>query len=150
MGTGALQIGAVLVVACIVGTLFRKIRQPQVVGEMVAGIMLGPSLLGWAPPGLFNALFPAASLGYLHALSQVGLVLFMFLIGVFLNPAELRNLGYAALLTSHMSIVHSFLDGRAFLMGAIMPKSPEFPTPDDCPFRCRLLSTDLQSWRVAI
>jgi Kef-type K+ transport system membrane component KefB len=61
--------------------LFKKIRQPQVVGEMVAGILLGPSLLGWVAPQLSSALFPASSLGYLGALSQVGLVLFMFLVG---------------------------------------------------------------------
>lgn len=100
-----IQIGVVLAVSRLVGALFRKIGQPQVVGEMVAGILLGPSLLGWAAPALSNLLFPAASLGYLNALSQVGLVLFMFLIGVFLDPAELRNHGYAALLTSHVSIV---------------------------------------------
>jgi len=118
-----LQIGVILVVARIVGMLFRKIRQPQVVGEMVAGILLGPSLLGWAAPALSNALFPAASLGYLNALSQVGLVLFMFLIGVFLNPAELRNHGYAALLTSHVSIVTPFSMGAALALMLYRPLS---------------------------
>jgi Kef-type K+ transport system membrane component KefB len=118
-----LQIGVILVVARIVGMLFRKIRQPQVVGEMVAGILLGPSLLGWAAPGISNALFPAASLGYLNALSQVGLVLFMFLIGVFLNPAELRNHGYAALLTSHVSIVTPFSMGAALALLLYRPLS---------------------------
>src|SRR5579863_8879682 len=111
-----LQIGVILVVARTVGALFRKIRQPQVVGEMVAGILLGPSLLGWAAPGLSNALFPAASLGYLNALSQVGLVLFMFLVGFSLNPKELSEHGHAAVLTSHASIVTPFCMGGALAL----------------------------------
>src|SRR6185436_6480284 len=68
-----MQIGVILLVSRIVGMLFKKIKQPQVIGEMVAGILLGPSLLGWVAPGLSSALFPAASMGYLSALSQVGL-----------------------------------------------------------------------------
>lgn len=118
-----IQIGVVLAVSRLVGALFRKIGQPQVVGEMVAGILLGPSLLGWAAPALSNLLFPAASLGYLNALSQVGLVLFMFLIGVFLDPAELRNHGYAALLTSHVSIVTPFSMGAALALLLYRPLS---------------------------
>jgi Kef-type K+ transport system membrane component KefB len=91
--------------------LFKKIRQPQVVGEMVAGILLGPSLLGWVAPQLSSALFPASSLGYLSALSQVGLVLFMFLVGLSLNPKELQEHGHAAVLISHVSIVTPFFLG---------------------------------------
>src|SRR4051812_12477341 len=74
-----LQVAAVLLVSRVVGILFRKIQQPQVVGEMVAGILLGPSLLGWVAPSFSHFLFPASSLGYLNALSQIGLVFFMFL-----------------------------------------------------------------------
>jgi Kef-type K+ transport system membrane component KefB len=118
-----LQIAVILGISRLVGTLFRKIHQPQVVGEMVAGILLGPSLLGWAAPALSNILFPAASLGYLNALSQVGLVLFMFLIGVFLDPAELRNHGHAALLTSHVSIVTPFCLGAALALLLYRPLS---------------------------
>jgi Kef-type K+ transport system membrane component KefB len=118
-----IQIGVILAVSRVVGMLFRKIRQPQVVGEMVAGILLGPSLLGWAAPALSKALFPAASLGYLNALSQVGLVLFMFLVGVSLDPAELRNHGHAALLASHVSIVTPFCMGAALALMLYRPLS---------------------------
>jgi hypothetical protein len=100
-----LQVTVVLAASRLVGTIFRKIKQPQVVGEMVAGILLGPSLLGWAAPEVSKFLFPAASLGYLNALSQIGLVIFMFLVGVSLNPRELRKHGRAAMLTSHASAV---------------------------------------------
>lgn len=91
--------------------LFQKIHQPQVMGEMVAGILLGPSLLGWLAPGASAALFPPASLGYLNALSQVGLVVFMFVVGLALDPSDLKGYGHAAVLTSHVSIVAPFCLG---------------------------------------
>jgi len=106
-----LQIAVILVAARIVGFLFQKINQPQVMGEMVAGILLGPSLLGWLAPGVSAALFPPASLSYLNALSQVGLVVFMFVVGLALNPSELHGYGHAAVLTSHVSIVAPFCLG---------------------------------------
>jgi Kef-type K+ transport system membrane component KefB len=106
-----LQIGVILLTARIVGMLFKKIHQPQVMGEMVAGILLGPTLFGWLAPAMSKALFPAPSLGYLNALSQVGLVLFMFLVGLSLNPKELHEHGHAAVLTSHVSIVTPFCLG---------------------------------------
>ncbi len=106
-----LQIAVILVAARVAGFLFHKINQPQVMGEMVAGILLGPSLLGRLAPGFSAALFPPASLGYLNALSQVGLVVFMFVVGLALNPAELRGYGHAAVLTSHVSIVGPFCLG---------------------------------------
>lgn len=106
-----LQIAVILVAARIVGLLFQKIHQPQVMGEMVAGILLGPSLLGWLAPAASAALFPPASLGYLNALSQVGLVVFMFVVGLALNPSELHGYGHAAVLTSHVSIAAPFCLG---------------------------------------
>lgn len=106
-----LQIAVILAAARVVGFLFQKIQQPQVMGEMVAGILLGPSLLGWVAPGVSAALFPPASLGYLNALSQVGLVVFMFVVGLALNPSELRGYGHAAVLTSHVSIAVPFCLG---------------------------------------
>ena len=80
------QITVILVVSRLVGHLFRKIRQPHVVGEMLAGIMLGPSLFGWIAPHLSASLFLPSNLYFLNAISQLGLVLFMFLVGLELNP----------------------------------------------------------------
>jgi Kef-type K+ transport system membrane component KefB len=111
-----LQIGVILVVSRTAGMLFKRIGQPQVIGEMVAGILLGPSLLGWAAPALSNMLFPAASLGYLNALSQIGLVLFMFGVGVALDPKELKEHGHSAILISHASIVVPFCLGSALAL----------------------------------
>ena len=111
-----LQIAVVLVVARAVGWLFRRLRQPQVVGEMAAGILLGPSLLGWAAPGVSAVLFPPESLGNLNTLSQVGLIAFMFLVGLELDPRLLRGRGHAAVVTSHASIVVPFCLGAGLAL----------------------------------
>ena len=111
-----LQICVILGVARLVGWLFKKMHQPQVVGEMVAGILLGPSLLGLAAPRISAALFPPESLGYLNSLSQIGLVLFMFLVGLELEGSLLRNQGEVALFTSHASIAIPFFLGTVLAL----------------------------------
>jgi len=105
------QIGVIMSVARLLGWVLRKVGQPQVMGEMIAGILLGPSLLGWLAPGISAALFPPGSLGSLSSLSQVGLVLFMFLVGLELNPQRLRGRSHAAVVISHASIIFPFLLG---------------------------------------
>ena len=105
------QIAVILIVARLMGWLFRKLHQPRVIGEMVAGILLGPSLLGWAAPTVFAALFPPESLGSLNSLSQIGLLLFMFLIGLELDLKQLRELGRTAIITSQASIIAPFVLG---------------------------------------
>lgn len=109
-----LQIGTILIVARLVGWLFGKLYQPRVIGEMVAGILLGPSLLGWLAPNISANLFPPASLGHLNSLSQVGLLIFMFLVGLDLDLRQLRKLGRAAVMTSQVSIIAPFILGSLF------------------------------------
>jgi len=109
-----LQIGTILIVARLVGWLFGKLHQPRVVGEMLAGILLGPSLLGWLAPNISSSLFPSASLGHLNSLSQVGLLIFMFLVGLELDLGHLRELGRAAVMTSQVSIIVPFILGSTF------------------------------------
>lgn len=109
MFTLVLQIAVVLAACRLVGNLFLKIRQPRVVGEMFAGIMLGPSLLGWISPHLSARVFPPSSLGFLNVVSQLGVVVFMFLVGLGINPKELKSQGHAAVLTSHVSITAPFV-----------------------------------------
>lgn len=106
-----IQIVVILLAARLVGLIFRKLHQPQVIGEMIAGILLGPSLLGWLAPGVSATLFPPESLGFLNALSQIGLLLFMFLVGLEFDPKLLRNQGHAAVVTSHASIIAPFALG---------------------------------------
>jgi K+:H+ antiporter len=109
-----LQIGTILIVARLVGWLFHKFHQPRVVGEMVAGILLGPSLLGWLAPGISASVFPSESLGHLNSLSLVGLLIFMFLVGLELDLRQLRELGRAAVMTSQVSIIVPFILGSLF------------------------------------
>lgn len=107
------QIAVIIAVARIAGRVLRMLGQPQVIGEMAAGILLGPSLLGAIAPEFWSALFTPESLGYLNALSQVGVVLFMFVVGLELNPAIMQGHKHVALLTSHTSITAPFLLGVA-------------------------------------
>lgn len=108
-----LQIVLIVVVARLVGKLFRKMGQPAVVGEMYAGIALGPSLLGSVAPGFSNFVFPKASFANLATLSQFGILLFMFGVGMELDTKALRDKARSAILVSHVSIVFPFALGAA-------------------------------------
>jgi len=110
------QICVIVALSRVVGLVFVRLGQPQVVGEMLAGIMLGPSVLGWLWPGLSAELFPAASLPFLSFLSQLGVVCFLFLVGLELDPKLLRDRGQAAVMISHTSIVAPFLLGAALTL----------------------------------
>jgi Kef-type K+ transport system membrane component KefB len=92
----------------LVGWAFRSIDQPLVIGEIVAGIALGPSLLGWLAPDLSAALFPPTAIPFLNVLSQIGLIFFMFLIGLELDPKYLRGNLNTAVVTSGVSILVPF------------------------------------------
>lgn len=105
------EIAIILIVARLMGRLFHWIHQPRVIGEMAAGILLGPSFLGWMFPGFFHSLFPPASQGQLSSISQIGLLLFMFLIGMELDLKQLREMGRITVLTSLASILVPFLLG---------------------------------------
>jgi len=106
-----MQIIAILFVSRIVGWFFIKMGQPTVIGEILAGIILGPSLLGYFYPEAFNFLFAPESLDNLYILSQIGLVLFMFVIGMELNLSLLRNKMGTTYVISNVSIIFPYLLG---------------------------------------
>ena len=105
------QIITIIIVARFFGWIFRKIGQPTVIGEIIAGIFLGPSLVGMYFPEFSLVLFPIASLGNLQFLSQIGLILFMFVIGMELDLKVLKNKANDAVVISHASIVIPFALG---------------------------------------
>ncbi len=133
-----LQIALVVGLSRAMGWLANRLRQPIVVGEMVAGIMLGPSLFAWVAPKLWTQIFrPDLIAGsgvtvdptaYLAMLSQVGVIFFLFLIGLELDPKLIRNRGHAAVVISHVSIIAPFLLGAAlatFLYPEVFNATPQ-------------------------
>jgi Kef-type K+ transport system membrane component KefB len=105
------QLFVIIAAARILGSLFTRIGLPAVVGEMAAGIVLGPSLLGLVAPSFFAFVFPQDSLGALRLLSQVGVCFFMFSVGMELEIAHVRSKARAAIAVSHASISAPFLLG---------------------------------------
>ncbi|UWY28924.1 cation:proton antiporter [Flavobacterium sp. TR2] len=123
------QIVTIILVARLFGWFFRKIGQPSVIGEMIAGIVLGPSLVGMYFPEFSAALFPKESLGNLQFLSQIGLILFMFVIGMELDLKVLKNKAHDAVVISHASIVIPFALGLSlayFIYETYAPMGVEF------------------------
>jgi len=125
-----LQTCVIIVAARAVGVLARRLGQPAVIAEVLAGILLGPSLLGRVAPDLSLALFPKASLAGLSLVSQVGLVFFMFLIGLELDPKLLRGRGPSSFAISAAGIFVPFSLGALFALrifasegGAGVPKA---------------------------
>lgn len=106
-----LQLAVILSTCRIVGVIGRKFGQPQVVSEMIAGVVLGPSLFGLIFPELQSQLFPKASLTIIYAVSQMGLVLYMFLIGVEFNADLIRKRLRAAASVSAAGILVPFTLG---------------------------------------
>ena len=119
-----LQVVVIVIAARLTGGLFRRWGQPAVIGEMIAGILLGPSLLGWVWPQAQAFLFPASSMGSLRLLSQIGVVLFMFIVGIDLDAAHLRSMAHAAVWVSHLSITVPFLFGTALSLAIYRDLAP--------------------------
>lgn len=123
------QIVMIILVARLFGWIFKKIGQPTVIGEIIAGIVLGPSLVGMYFPEFSAALFPVESLGNLKFLSQIGLILFMFVIGMELDMKVLKNKASEAIVISHASIVFPFALGIGlayFVYNEFAPEGVEF------------------------
>ena len=117
-----LQVIAILITVRIFSYLFKYLGQPGVIGEIVAGIVLGPSVLGHLSPETFAFLFDPDSLVPLNIISQIGLVLFMFVIGMELDLGVIRRKASETLVISHASIIVPFLMG----MGLAYVVYPEF------------------------
>ncbi len=108
-----LTLAAVVVAGQILGILFRYVGQPPVIGEVVAGIMLGPSLLGRIWPEASAFLMPAQVGPYVSVIAQIGVILYMFLVGLELNPAVLKERAGNTLFIAHGSMALPFVAGAA-------------------------------------
>jgi Kef-type K+ transport system membrane component KefB len=84
-------IAVIVLVARLTGLLFKRLRQPLVIGEIVGGILLGPTVLGAFGVGVMHALFPTKIRPSLDLIGQLGLVLYMFLVGLHLNFRTVRS-----------------------------------------------------------
>ncbi len=113
-GSTALLILQIIVILCFVrlfGWVCQKIGQPTVIGEIIAGIVLGPSLFGAFFPEMSDLVFPASSIGSIKLLSEIGLILFMFIVGMELDLKVLKNRANDAILISHSCIAILFTLG---------------------------------------
>ena len=119
-----LQLIVILIAARAFGALAGRLGQPPVIGEIAAGVLLGPSLLGWVAPGASGFLFPDASMSILQLLSQIGVLLFMFVVGVELQPSHLRGKAHAAIAVSHFSIIIPFILGVAMSLALYTEYAP--------------------------
>jgi K+:H+ antiporter len=111
-----LALAAVIGLGQLLGRAFRYIGQPPVIGEVVAGILLGPSLLGRLSPDAMSFLLPPDSAPHLGVVAQLGAILYMFIVGLELNTGQLRSIAGSVLAVSHLSIVLPFVLGAALAL----------------------------------
>ncbi len=104
---------AIIILGRILARLFAYLGQPAVIGEVVAGILLGPSLLGTR---LSSLILPTSAASYLEVIAQLGVVLYMFLVGLELNPALIKSRSRAIIGTSQASIITPFVLGVALAL----------------------------------
>ena len=124
-----LQLFVVTGVSYLVGWIFTHLGQPAVVGEMMAGVLLGPSVFGLLAPAAFQFVFATSSLGALRLFSQIGVCLFMFSVGMEMDAAELRRKAHTAVVVSHSSIIAPYFLGvllALFLYGRLAQPGASF------------------------
>ncbi len=111
-----LALASVVLAGLVIGRVFMMLGQPPVIGEVVAGILLGPSFLGRIAPGAAAFLLPPTVAPFLGVVAQLGVILYMFLVGLELNAGLLRQQARAAVTTSHASMVLPFVLGSALAL----------------------------------
>ena len=131
-----LQAAVIVVAAQVIGGLARRVGQPQVVGEMVAGVMLGPSLFGLLLPEWQHALFPKATMGTLYVMAQLGVGLYMFVVGLGFNAEHFKRRVGSALSVSLAGIAVPFV--LAFALAPWLQTLPGLYAAKAKPFEAAL------------
>ncbi len=111
-----LVLAVVIATARVMGILFKFLHQPPVIGEIIGGMLLGPSVLGRLAPEASAYILPGSVAPMLGIIAQLGVILYMFLVGLDLDLRALRKSGYVTLAISHASIVLPFLLGAMFAL----------------------------------
>ena len=125
-----LALAAVLALGAVMGRLFKALGQPAVIGEVLAGILLGPSFLGRVAPDLGAFVLPASVAPNLGMVAQLGVILYMFQVGLDLNHAHLKGKGHATVGISHAGILLPFVLG-ALLALWLYPRYATADVPFD-------------------
>ena len=120
-----LQFLVIILATRLLGSLFARFGQPRVIGEITAGILLGPSLFGWVWPAASGFIFPTESLGTLQLFSQIGVCIFMFVVGLELDLSHLKQKAPVAWVISNTGIIVPFLLG----LGVSVLLYPGFGSP---------------------
>jgi Kef-type K+ transport system membrane component KefB len=121
-----IALSVVIITARTVGGIFRFLNQPQVIGEVVGGILLGPSFLGKYFPEAYHFLLPDTAIPFIGIIAQLGVIIYMFIVGLELDLKVLRRSGHATLAISHASIVCPFVLGGYLALKLY----PEYSTSD--------------------
>jgi len=116
-----LALAVIVITARVVGAAFSLIGQPPVIGEVLGGILLGPSMLGYFTPKLFMLLLPPTIAPFLGIYAQLGVIVYLFLVGLELDLGVMRRIGHATLAISHASIIVPFLCGAGLAL-ALYPQ----------------------------
>jgi Kef-type K+ transport system membrane component KefB len=111
-----LALVVVIVAARVCGAICKRMHQPPVIGEVIAGILLGPSLLGHIAPIAMSYVLPTSIAPFLSVIAQIGVILFMFLVGLELNTGQLKNRTHATVAISHASILVPFVLGSTLAL----------------------------------
>lgn len=114
----------VIVLARGLGVVLRQMGQPRVIGEVIAGIVLGPSILGRISPETMEFIFPGTVQPLLNAIAQIGVILYMFLVGLELNASVLKERAHTTVMISHASIAAPFLLGAVLALWLFQGYAP--------------------------
>jgi Kef-type K+ transport system membrane component KefB len=119
-----LALVAIMLLGRWLGKLCLHFHQPRVIGEMIAGIALGPSLLGRVWPEASAYILPAEVAPALGIIAQLGVILYMFLVGLELNSDPLKSRAHATIAISHASIIAPFMMGAVLALWLYQPLAP--------------------------